>query len=149
IDTNIWGSSIECGPLDDPAEPPPEEIYQLTKSPVNTDLPPQEVAIGFKSGRPVSLDGIELTAVALVKRLNEIAGQHGVGRIDIIETRVVGIKTRGIYEAPAGTVLHLAHRELEKLVLDRDTFHLKTALADRYATLVYDGLWFSPLRHAL
>jgi argininosuccinate synthase len=149
IDTNIWGSSIECGPLDDPATPPPEDVYQLTKSPVKVNLPPREIAIGFNFGRPVSLDGVELPAVALVKQLNEIAGQYGVGRIDIVENRVVGIKTRGIYESPAGTLLHLAHQELEKLVLDRDTFHLKTALGDRYATLVYDGLWFSPLRYAL
>jgi argininosuccinate synthase len=149
IDTNIWGSSIECGPLDDVAQAPPEEVYQLTQPPSKTGLSPEEVSIGFKAGRPVSLNGHELPPVALVTRLNELASRHGVGRIDIIENRVVGIKTRGIYECPAGTVLHLAHRELEKLVLDRDTFHLKTTLGDRYATLIYDGLWFSPLRYAL
>jgi len=149
IDTNIWGSSIECGPLDDPAQPPPEDVYQVTRSPLVDGLLPEEVTIGFRYGRPVSLDGIQLEPVALVRRLNQLASNHGVGRIDIIENRVVGIKTRGIYECPAGTVLHLAHRELEKLVLDRDTFHTKCVLADRYATLVYDGLWFSPLRYAL
>jgi argininosuccinate synthase len=149
IDTNIWGSSIECGPLDDLAEPPPEDVYQVTRSPIAVELPPEDVSVGFRAGRPVSLDGTELTPVSLVTRLNELASNHGIGRIDIIENRVVGIKTRGIYECPAGTVLHLAHRELEKLVLDRDTFHLKSMLADRYATLVYDGLWFSPLRYAL
>jgi argininosuccinate synthase len=149
IDTNLWGSSIECGPLDDLAEPPPEDIYQMTASPISSDVSAEEVSIGFRSGRPVAVDGVDLEPVALVTRLNEVAGRHGVGRIDIIENRVVGIKTRGVYECPAGTLLHLAHRELEKLVLDRDTFHLKATLGDRYATLVYDGLWFSPVRYAI
>lgn len=149
IDTNIWGSSIECGPLDDPAAPPLEEVYQFTRSPLDAPESPEEVIIGFRAGRPISLNAVELDPVTLVEKLNETAGRHGIGRIDIIENRVIGIKTRGVYESPAGTVLHLAHRELEKLVLDRDTFHLKSTLGDTYSTLVYDGLWFSPLRFAL
>ncbi len=148
IDTNIWGSSIECGVLDDLTLPPPDDVYQLTQAPTPA-ISPEDVTIGFEHGRPVSLDGVALAPVALVTQLNELAARHGVGRIDIVENRVVGIKTRGVYEFPAGTVLHVAHWELEKVVLDRDTFHQKMALADRYATLVYDGLWFSPLRYAL
>jgi argininosuccinate synthase len=121
----------------------------MTQSPLGGNSHPEEVRIGFSKGLPVSVDGVRLEPVPLVRCLNEQAARHGVGRIDIIENRVVGIKTRGIYECPAGTVLHLAHEELEKLVLDRDTFHLKRTLSERYAALVYDGLWFSPLRRAL
>jgi argininosuccinate synthase len=105
--------------------------------------------IGFEGGVPTVLDGERLSPVALVERLNALAGAHGVGRLDLVENRLVGIKSRGVYETPAGTVLHLAHRELERLVLDRNTLHFKQSVSVRYAQLIYDGLWFSTLREAL
>jgi len=110
---------------------------------------PELVTIGFEKGTPVTVNGERLSPVALVVMLNEIAGAHGVGRLDLVENRLVGIKSRGVYETPAGTVLHLAHRELERLVLDRDTLHFKQSISVRYAQLIYDGLWFSTLRQAL
>jgi argininosuccinate synthase len=149
VDTNIWGTSIECGPLDDLTAPPPENIYMLTRAPESAPAKPAEIAIGFERGVPVTLNGQRLDPVSLVSNLNSLGGEHGVGRIDIIENRLVGIKTRGIYESPAGTILHAAHRELEDLVLDRDTIHYKSGLGQRYAELVYYGLWYSPLRDAL
>ncbi|MFI5007987.1 MAG: argininosuccinate synthase, partial [Solirubrobacterales bacterium] len=110
---------------------------------------PELITIGFEKGTPVSVNGERLSPVALVVRLNEVAGAHGVGRLDLVENRLVGIKSRGVYETPAGTVLHHAHRELERLVLDRDTLHFKQSISVRYAQLIYDGLWFSTLRQAL
>ncbi|OLF14253.1 argininosuccinate synthase [Actinophytocola xinjiangensis] len=149
VDTNIWGSSIECGVLDDIAAPPPEEIYLMTRDPDRTGVGSQEITVGFTAGVPTSVDGERMSPVALVERLNAVAGRHGVGRIDLLENRVVGFKTRGVYESPAGTVLHRAHRELESVVLDRDTLHTAETLGQRYGQLIYDGLWFSPLRTAL
>jgi argininosuccinate synthase len=110
---------------------------------------PQEVTLAFEGGTPVALDGKRHSPVALVEALNRIAGAHGVGRLDLVENRLVGIKSRGVYETPAGTVLHIAHRELERLVLDRNTLHFKQSVSVRYAQLIYDGLWFSTLREAL
>jgi argininosuccinate synthase len=149
IDTNIWGSSIECGPLDDISQRPPEDVYQLTSAPERTPDKPVTVSVEFYQGVPVAFNGRMCPLIDIVRELNELGGTHGVGRIDILENRLVGIKTRGVYESPAGTVLHAAHRELENLVLDRDTLHLKADLARKYSELVYYGLWFSPLRQAL
>jgi argininosuccinate synthase len=149
IDTNIWGTSIECGELDDIAKPPPAHAWQLTADPVTAPDEPEQVSIGFESGVPVSLNGEKLGLADLVARLTTIAARHGVGRVDILESRIVGFKTRGLYEAPAATVLMAAHEELESLVLDRETLHHKQGLALRYAELAYYGYWFSDLRRAL
>jgi argininosuccinate synthase len=149
IDTNIWGSSIECGVLDDIGIAPPKDVYQITVAPENAKKAPTDITICFEAGVPVGLDGAELGDVEIVSRLNSIGGECGVGRIDILENRVVGIKTRGVYEAPAATILHAAHNELQNLVTDRDSLRFQATISQRYAELVYDGLWFSPLRAAL
>ncbi len=149
IDENIWGTSIECGALEDPRVVPPADAFQRTVDPSAAPDHPADLLIEFENGVPVSLDGDRISTVELIDRLNEIAGAHGVGRIDLVENRLVGIKSRELYEAPAATVLHTAHRELERLVLDRDTAHYKAKLANDYADLIYNGLWFSPLRSAL
>ncbi len=148
-DGNLWHLSHEGGNLEDTWSAPLKEMFKLTVDPQDAPDTPQVVALAFEEGTPVSLDGTSLGPVALVEKLNEIAGAHGVGRLDLVENRLVGIKSRGVYETPAGTVLHLAHRELERLVLDRDTLHFKQAVSVRYAQLIYDGLWFSALREAL
>lgn len=149
IDTNVWGTSIECGELDDITQPPPAHAWQLTTDPKSAPDQAQRVTIGFDAGRPVSLDGEKLALSELVQRLGTVAARHGVGRVDIVESRVVGFKTRGIYEAPAATVLMAAHEELEAIVLDRETLHHKQALALRYSELAYYGYWFSDLRRSL
>jgi len=149
IDENIWGTSIECGVLEDPMVEPPADAYQRTADPRHAPAKPEYVSIDFQQGIPIGLNGKSLDAVSLVHRLNEIGGIHGVGRIDLVENRLVGIKSREIYEAPAATILHFAHTELERLTLDRSVFHLKSQLALEYANLVYNGLWYSPLRSAL
>ena len=148
-DRNLWHISHEGGVLEDPANPAPDDVWMLTRSPKDAPATPGEVTIGFEQGVPVSLHGERLGGVVLIERLNRIAGEHGVGRVDLVENRLVGIKSRGVYETPAGTVLVQAHRELESLCLDRATLHCKQTLAVRYAELVYDGLWYTPLRHAL
>ncbi len=148
-DTNIWGTSVECGPLDDITQAPPEEVYTLTRSPESAPDQPQLMRIGFENGVPCLLDGVRYEPVALVRHLNEVAGGHGVGRIDIMENRLVGIKVRGVYEAPAAAVLYEAHRELENLVLERDLFQYKALMSKKYAELVYDAKWFSALRVSL
>ncbi len=147
-DRNLWGVSIECGPLEDPWNRPPEDIYQMTVSPRQAPDSSEEVTIEFEAGRPVGINGKEQGLVELIGELNQLAGRHGVGRIDMVENRLVGIKSREIYEAPAGTVLHCAHRALMDLVLDRDLYHYLQQLSPRYAELVYDGRWFSELREA-
>ncbi|WP_225847765.1 argininosuccinate synthase [Streptomyces sp. HPF1205] len=149
IDTNIWGTSIECGDLDDITQPPPAGAWQLTADPRSAPDEPERLTIGFEGGVPVAVDGQKLGLGDLVRLLNGSAARHGVGRIDILESRVVGFKTRGIYEAPAATVLMTAHEELEALVLDRETLHHKQALALRYSELAYYGYWFSDLRRGL
>ena len=149
VDLNLWGRSIECGILENPAQEPPEEIYQLTKNPLKCANKPDYVTIEFVRGIPVKLNGKDLAPVALITKLNKLAGAHGVGRIDMVENRLVGIKSREIYEAPAGVALHLAHQELESLVLDKESAQFKKVVADRYAQLVYNGLWHSPLKIAL
>ncbi|BAT72171.1 argininosuccinate synthase [Thermosulfidibacter takaii ABI70S6] len=149
IDRNIWSISIECGVLEDPRQEPPEDAYMITKSPQEAPDEPEYITIGFESGIPVSINGKEYDPVSLVETLNEIGGKHGVGRIDIVENRLVGIKSREIYEAPGATILYTAHKELEHMCLDRETFHFKEHLSIKYADLVYNGLWFSPIREGL
>lgn len=150
IDRNLLGRSIEAGPLEDPMTEPPEEIYDLTKSVADAPNEPQYVEITFAKGTPVAVDGEALNPVALITKLNEIAGNHGVGRIDMIENRVIGIKSREIYEAPALMVLVKAHEDLESLTLTSDVTHYKRSYVDAtYSRLVYEGLWYSPLKSAL
>ncbi len=149
IDENIWGTSIECGVLEDPMVEPPADAYQRTVAPEVAPDEAQYVTIEFENGVPVTLGGEPCDAVSLIHQLNDIGGAHGIGRIDLVENRLVGIKSREIYEAPAATILHFAHTELERLTLDKSVFHFKTQLAQEYANLVYNGLWFSPLKKAL
>jgi argininosuccinate synthase len=148
-DANLWGRSIECGVLEDPWVEPPDEVYTLTRSPLKCPDIPAYVEIAFERGVPVSVNGVEMPLIEMIESLQTIAGAHGVGRIDMVENRLVGIKSREIYEAPAAVVLHAAHRDLEGLVTPRDLDRVKRDLAVRYADLVYNGLWFSPLRDAL
>lgn len=149
LDGSIWGTSTECGVLDDPGVAPPPDAFQLTVAPQEAPDAAAVVRIGFETGTPVSLDGEPLDAVTLVDRLTRLGGAHAVGRVDIVENSRLGLKTRAVYESPAGTLLLRAHREVEAMTLDRDTLHYKAGVEARYAELVYDGLWFSPLRRAL
>jgi argininosuccinate synthase len=149
-DRNIWHISHEGGELEDPANAAPDSIWMLTKSPKDAPNTPAEVTIGFEEGRPVSIDGQRYTsAVSLLETLNKIGGEHGVGRIDLVENRFVGMKSRGCYETPGGTLILAAFRELEALTLDRSILHYKQKLSVDYAELVYNGFWFTPLREAL
>ncbi len=148
IDENLFGRSIEAGILEDPWVAPPEDVYALSSSPESAPAP-VELVVGFEAGLPVSLDGVELSLAELVATLNEQAGAYGIGRIDTIENRVVGIKSREIYEAPAAIALIEAHRALEAVVLTKDELRTKLALETRWTELVYEGLWFSPLREAI
>jgi len=147
-DRNIWHISHEGGVLEQPAVAPPADVFMLTTAPENAPNEPEEVAIGFLNGTPVSVNGAELDAVDLVGALNTIGGRHGVGRIDLVEDRLVGMKSRGIYETPGGTLLYSAHSELEQLVLDRRTLAAKDTIAPRYADLVYEGRWWTTEREA-
>ncbi|MFH1359614.1 MAG: argininosuccinate synthase [Candidatus Omnitrophota bacterium] len=149
IDKNIYGMSIECGILEDPWKEPPEEIYQMTVSPQKAPHKVTYITIGFNKGIPVSIHGKSYKPVDLIKKLNEIGGKNAVGRVDMVENRLVGIKSREIYEAPGGTILHIAHKELESLVLDRETLHYKETLAQKYAEMIYYGLWETPLKKQL
>ncbi|MFA3783689.1 argininosuccinate synthase [Melioribacteraceae bacterium 4301-Me] len=149
IDENLWGIAIECGVLEDPTNAPPEDAYQITTNPKYAPDSPDEVKITFEKGIPVAINDINYDPVELIEYLNEIGAKNGVGRIDMIENRVVGIKSREIYEAPAATILHIAHNELEKLILDRETFRYKQSVSNKIANLIYDGLWFSPLFKSL
>jgi argininosuccinate synthase len=146
IDANLWGRSIEAGVLEDPWTIPPEDAYAWTASASAQPAAPDDVIINFENGVP-SVDGV--TAAALVAKLNALAGKHGIGRIDLIEDRVIGVKSREVYEAPAATVLIEAHKALERLVLTRDELRFKAGCDQKYSELVYDGLWMSPLRDAL
>ncbi len=149
-DRNIWHISHEGGELEDPANAAPEHIWMLTKSPADAPAKAVDVTIAFKNGAPVSLNGQhKLSGVALLEELNKIGGEHGIGRIDLVENRFVGMKSRGCYETPGGTILMAAARELEALTLDRSTLHYKQKLALDYAEMVYNGLWFTPLRESL
>ncbi|MBA4028401.1 MAG: argininosuccinate synthase [Planctomyces sp.] len=148
-DRNLWHISHEGGDLEDPWKAPPEDVWMLTQSPQSAPDTPVDLTLAFERGRPVSLDGAAHTPEGLIGRLNEIGGLHGVGRVDLVENRRVGMKSRGAYETPGGTVLLEALRGLEQLVLDRETLRLREQLALRFADVIYDGQWFTPLRQAL
>jgi argininosuccinate synthase len=148
-DRNIWHMSHEGGDLEDPWNAPPDDVYVLTVAPEEAPDEPATVQIHFEQGFPVGLDGQNLDPVPLLTRLNELGGAHGVGRTDMVENRLVGIKSRGVYETPGGTLLYKAHQALETLCLDRDTLHYKHLVAERFAELVYFGQWYTPLREAL
>ncbi|MGB0561625.1 MAG: argininosuccinate synthase [Spirulinaceae cyanobacterium] len=149
IDRNLLGRSIEAGPLEDPMTEPPEEVFDLTKAIADTPDEPDYVEIGFEKGIPVSLDGTSLAPVDLISQLNARVGGNGIGRIDMIENRVVGIKSREIYEAPALLVLISAHRDLESMTLTADVSRYKRGVEETYANLIYEGMWYSPLKAAL
>ena len=148
-DENLWGRSCECGILEDASVEPPEDSHEWTVSPLKAPAKPTYVEIGFDKGIPVSIDGKKVAPVELIQTLNEIAGQNGVGRIDHIEDRMVGIKSRETYECPAAIVLIKAHRALENMVMTRDLLSFKKGVEQRYSDLCYDGMWFSPLKSAL
>ncbi len=149
IDESLWSRAIECGVLEDPMVEPPEDVYGWTMGPSGSPDAPENVEVGFDEGKPVSINGAEMELADIVSKLNEMAGNHGIGRIDLIENRLVGIKSREIYEAPAATVLIKAHQDLESLVMTKDLLHYKKSVEQTYADLVYNGLWFSPLKIAL
>lgn len=149
IDKNLLGRAIEAGPLEDPWTEPPEEVFEMTKAIADAPNEPEYVEISFEQGIPISLNGQVLSPVALVSELNEIAGRHSVGRIDMIENRLVGIKSREVYETPALSVLIQAHRDLESLTLTADLIHYKMGIEETYSRMIYNGLWYSPLRDAL
>jgi argininosuccinate synthase len=148
-DRNLWHCSHEGGILEDPSLEAPENIFVMTSNPLTAPDQPVTVAIGFDEGTPVAVDHVPMGPVALLETLNAVAGEHGVGRADVVEDRLVGMKSRGVYETPGGTLLHAAHRELEQLVLDRRTLRMKDEVALQYADLVYDGRWWTPEREAL
>src|SRR5687767_12186491 len=147
-DRNIWHISHEGGVLEDPGQPPPSDLFMLTTAPELAPDEPEDVTIGFTEGTPVAVDGTFLDPVAILTALNEIGGRHGVGRIDLVEDRLVGMKSRGVYETPGGTLLYVAHSELEQLILDRRTLSAKDSIAPRYADLVYEGRWWTTEREA-
>ena len=147
-DRNVWHISHEGGVLENPGASPPDDLFMMTTSPENAPNDAEEVTIGFEAGTPVSVNGKRLGAVEIVSALNAIAGRHGVGRIDLVEDRLVGMKSRGIYETPGGTLLYSAHSELEQLVLDRRTLAAKDLIAPRYADLVYEGRWWTTERES-
>jgi len=149
MDGSLWGCSTECGDLDDATLVAPDDVFQITIRPDLAPDEPTDVTIGFVSGTPVSIDGVAYDPVTLVGRLTQLGGANGIGRLDTVENSLLGIKNRAIYESPAGVILHHAHRELEDMTIDRDTLHLKAHLSLKYAELVYNGMWWSPLRSAL
>lgn len=148
-DQNLWHISFESGILEDPWREPPSDMFVMTKSPEKSNLKAQIIEIEFEKGVPVKLNQEKLSPANLIKKLNLIAGEHGVGRIDMVENRLVGIKSRGVYETPAGTVLVMAHKDLESITLDRETSHYKERVALKYAELIYNGQWFCSLRENL
>ena len=149
VDANLLHSSSEGKVLEDPAHEPPPYVYQRTIAPEDAPDKATTVEIGFEKGDPVSIDGKTLSPAALLTRLNELGRDNGIGRVDLVENRFVGMKSRGVYETPGGTILHVAHRAIESLTLDREAMHLKDSLMPRYAELVYYGFWFSPEREML
>jgi argininosuccinate synthase len=149
VDENLWGVAIEAGALEDPWAAPPADCWRLTTDPKDAPDDPEEITIEFVRGVPVALDGDRLDGPTLLNRLNVLAGDHGVGRMDMIEDRLVGIKSREVYEAPAAVTLHAARIALEQLTLDRETQRVKSQLASEFARLVYDGLWYTPLRESI
>jgi argininosuccinate synthase len=148
-DANLWHLSHEGGPLEDPWLEPEEPMHQISVSPENAPDKPTYVEIEFDSGTPVAVNGDKMSPAQLVAHLNTLGGANGIGRVDLVENRLVGMKSHGVYETPGGTILLAAHREIEALVLDRETVHFKDLAALKYAELVYNGLWFTPLREAL
>jgi len=148
-DRNIWHLSSEGGELEDPWQSPEKQAFGMSVSPQDAPDAVTRIELEFSGGTPIGLNGHKINSVDLVTALNKIGGENGVGRVDLVENRLVGMKSRGIYETPGGTILYSAHRELEHLVLDADTLHFKDSLAPKYAELVYNGLWFTPLRRAL
>ncbi|MGM0689204.1 MAG: argininosuccinate synthase, partial [Bacillota bacterium] len=149
IDRNIWHISFEGGILEDPAREPDRDMFRLTCDPLDAPDEPEAISISWLKGIPYAVNGKNLGPVELVEELNRIAGRHGVGRVDLVENRLLGMKSRGIYETPGGTLLAFAHRELEQYTLDRETYHYKEVIALKYAEMIYYGLWFTPLREAL
>ncbi|MBP2662915.1 MAG: argG, partial [Firmicutes bacterium] len=149
MDRNIWHLSHEGADLENPANAPKDDVYMITTPPEKAPDKPLYIEVGFEKGIPVSVDGVKLDAVALLTKLNEIGAANGIGIADIVENRLVGMKSRGVYENPGGAILYYAHNELEYLTLDRATLHYKEQVAIKYAELVYDGMWFAPLREAL
>ena len=149
VDLNLWGRSVECGILEDAWKEPPEDAYALTQNPKNAPSKPVYLTIGFKNGIPTSLNGKRYNGTSLIQKLNQIAGNHGIGRIDQIENRVVGIKSREVYESPGAVVLLKAHKDLESLTHTRETILFKSILDQKYSQLIYDGRWFNPLREAI
>jgi len=149
VDANLWGRSIKCGVLDDPWQEAPEDIFTITKAPADAPDTPAYVEIEFVRGVPVAINGVSMTPAELIASLETIAGGHGIGRIDIVENRLVGIKSREVYEAPAAVVLHAAHADLQRLVTSRELDRITTDLGVKYADLIYNGLWFSAAREAI
>ncbi|MFQ6097096.1 MAG: argininosuccinate synthase [Armatimonadota bacterium] len=149
VDVNMWGRSIECGPIEDASKEVPEDAYQWTVAPEKAPDEPTYVDIEFESGIPVALDGERMGGVELIERLNKLGGQNGVGRVNMMENRLVGIKSRECYEVPAATILITAHRDIESMTIDRDTAHFKRGVEQTYSELVYNGQWYTPLREAL
>jgi argininosuccinate synthase len=148
-DSNLWHLSHEGGLLEDPWNEPEEVMYQISTSPENAPEQAEYVEIEFESGNPCAVNGEQLSPAMIVETLNAIGGAHGIGRVDLVENRLVGMKSHGVYETPGGTILLYAHRELESLVIDRETMHFKEMVAVKYAELAYNGLWFTPLREAI
>ncbi len=149
IDANLWGRAIECGVLEDAWTEPPSDVYKLTADVDKTPSKPSYMEIGFVQGLPVQVDGVNMNAPDLIKKVGKVAGENGWGRIDMIENRLVGIKSREVYEAPSALSLILAHQSLEDLTLERDLLHYKSLVEQKYAELIYYGLWYSPLKKAL
>ena len=150
LDVNLWGRSIECGPIEDPEKEPPEDAFLWTASPLEAPDEPEYIEIKFREGEPIALNGEELPLSSLISKLNEVGGRQGVGRIDMVENRLVGIKSREVYEAPAATILITAHKDLEALTLSRELLHFKQNYIDtKFAEIIYCGLWFSHLRECL
>ena len=149
MDRNIWHLSFEGGILEDPNREPDEDMFLLTVSPDKAPETAEYVEIGFEKGIPISVNSKNMPPVELLRTLNVLAGRHGIGRVDMVENRLVGMKSRGVYETPGGTLLYAAHRELESIVLDRETMHFKEIIASKYGQMVYYGQWFTPLRRAL
>ncbi|GLI53615.1 MULTISPECIES: argininosuccinate synthase [Thermodesulfovibrio] len=149
IDRNLFHISYEGGILEDPWNEPPQDMYTMVIPPEKAPDKPVYIEITYESGNPVALNGEKLSSVELFNKLNKIAGENGIGRVDIVENRYVGIKSRGVYETPAGTVLHIAHKAIESITMDRELMHLRDSLIPRYSELIYYGYWFSPEREAL
>jgi argininosuccinate synthase len=149
MDRNLWHLSHEGADLEDTWNPHPTDIYMMTTSPENASDTPELVEIEFEKGIPTKLNGKALDAMTMIEKLNEIGGNNGIGIMDMVENRLVGMKSRGVYETPGGTILYNAHKELEYITLDKQTMRFKEMVANRYADLVYDGLWFTPLKEAL